>query len=330
MTQDKEKNLQVSIDVIACNLPSRDGSTKAQRSFSQKFEPLGEHEHIKSAVGKHIIVPSLVNRRRCSDRVCTSSKICLPHKTSASPQRAASLAESDRLLAYHPFRPARSQLSMRSCTSRTPNCYNIAPDSPPTTAVWSTERRLIGKPPPGAPRKSGRRSSLPSSARTLECNLTPTKRQRVGCLLLPSRRIHDDDDDDDDSPSVSLNFRPTRLFFDDDDSVGIDGQKDPTTVLLIPDSQTQVHWLDEDDSDDTALSTRLFRFGPAFLSRFEAIDVAEDISDDIFRQSDEPEERECAEDESPRQCLSAELLERSRDDDGDGDGDDGGGDDDRT
>lgn len=198
---------------------------------------------------------------------------------------------------------------MRSYTTELSIFSGSGSDSPPASVVWSTERRLLEKPPPGAPlRKTGRRS--PYS--TVVNNMATQKKQRVDRLLLPSRTI----DEDDESPCVSLAFRPTRLFFDDEEIFGVAQQQDdPTTVLLVP----QVHspWYDDvDDDDDMTLSPRLFQFGDASLSRFVAIDVADNESDEIFRHREELEEaRESATDTIQRRLSWVSTMARSEDED---------------
>jgi hypothetical protein len=192
---------------------------------------------------------------------------------------------------------------------RSPISYSNGMNSPPSSAVWSTERRLTEKPPPGAPRKTGRRSFPAYSYSTLENNGASLKKHRADRLLLPSSTF---DEDDDVTPNVSLNFRPTRLFFDHDGFVGVAQQQDPTTVLLVP--QVPMPWYYEmDDDDDMSLSPRLFRFGRANLSRFVAIDVAEDESDEIFRHREELETRDF--DSAQRTFSWDPSTARSQDDD---------------
>lgn len=138
--------------------------------------------------------------------------------------------------------------------------------SPPSESIWSTERRLVEKKPPGAPRKS------------------PSSRKRShDRLLLPSSTI----DEEDENPTVSLSFRPTRLSFGSSSSV-----VDPTTVILAPSHlPTSYSWL-EDDEDEAVVSPRLF-FGQAKLAQFEAVMVAEDDeSDTIFRPREDDGETE--------------------------------------
>jgi hypothetical protein len=174
--------------------------------------------------------------------------------------------------------------------------------SPPVDDIWTTERRLLEKQPPGAPVRSRRRSSR------FETN-DSVKKFRMDCLLLPSRTIDEDDDtdgDDDDectSPHVTLRFRPTRLFFENTSSlIQASSSKDPTTVLLVPDETRS--WDEDngdkyDDEDDTALSPRLLRFAGQrqyCMSRYIVLDVAEaDESEYIFRSRETTlEDRECA------------------------------------
>ena len=174
---------------------------------------------------------------------------------------------------------------MRVDPTGSTTCCISGMDSPPNSAIWSTERRLLEKPVPGAPRKSDSRVRRFSSAITGN-DVASAKKLRT---LLPSSTI---DEDDDDTPCVVLNFRPTRFFFEDEQSDVIATQQDPTTVLLLP--QVPSPWLydAEDDSGDTVLSPRLFRFGSACLSRFEVVEFADDESNSIFRHQDEPETRE--------------------------------------
>jgi hypothetical protein len=203
---------------------------------------------------------------------------------------------------------------MRPGTIKPSICSCSGQDSPPANAVWSTERRLLEKSPPRAPhRKTGRHSSLPYSYGALENDTVSIKKQRVDRLLLPSRTI----DEDDESPSVSLAFRPTRLFVDNDELFGFAQHIDPTTVLLVP--QVHLPWLDEmdgdDDDDDMTLSPRLFRFGSESLSRVVPIDAAKDKSEDIFRHEGALEAREIATDTAQRRSTWASTMARSQDDD---------------
>ena len=166
------------------------------------------------------------------------------------------------------------------------------PVSPPSCDVWSTERRLAEKAPPGAPsrKRFGRRSSMPfPPSEELEAT---NKKQH---LIQLSNRIDTEDDISSayssDSSNASLP-RPTRLLFDAAEQVA--EEEDPTTVLLLP--QAAASWgggvfdydeAEEDDEDDLILSPRLFGAG----GRFEPV---EDRNDTIFRNYNAEEEgREC-------------------------------------
>jgi hypothetical protein len=181
-------------------------------------------------------------------------------------------------------------------------------DSPPRHAIWSTERRLAMKPPPGAPMKA------PRSSRPYLPNYSPFQqsssfcetssghsRSRVGnneatscrTLILPSKTI---DEDDDQCMAVSLPFRPTRLTFTYSSEEAATPTTDPTTVLLGPTTTAStpgsvLSWHDDDDAasmdqDDDDVSPRLFhRFGESTLWRYESIEMAEDESDAIFRSA---------------------------------------------
>lgn len=185
---------------------------------------------------------------------------------------------------------------MRDSTASSSTPYRSSrPSSPPADSVWSTERRLDEKPPPGAPRKS-RRSSLPSKI--------DYQRSQPERLLLPSNTIDEDGED-----GFILSYRPSRLF-DDGFMAAEAQQQDPTTVLLVPNQPLPS--MEETDDDDTVMSPRLFRFGNGSLSRFEAIAIDEDDeSDEIFRRKEQEEGREGV---HPRR-LSWAVTMRSADTD---------------
>lgn len=199
---------------------------------------------------------------------------------------------------------------MRSDVQSTPPTYSCGASSPPAADVWSTQRRLDEKLPPGAPQ---RRRPHPGSDESIRSSFNLSKKHRVDRLLLPSRTINDDDDDSEcSSPFVSLSFRPTRLLFNDA-SFGGFTTRDPTTVLLVPDERFQ--WGDdEDDDDDFALSPRLFRFGQTNVSNFAEVGVAEsDESEFIFR-GDNLEGRDSTDDEDSSLLSCATTMKRSNDD----------------
>jgi len=123
--------------------------------------------------------------------------------------------------------------------------------SPPSDHVWSTERRLLEKTPPCAPRKGNRKRSHDR-------------------LLLPSSTI----DEDDETPAVSLSFRPSPRY--------ASNVTDPTTVILPP---SPVPWYDTnswEDEDDAVVSPRLF-YGRTTLVSLDVAMVDDDASDTIFR-----------------------------------------------
>jgi hypothetical protein len=188
-------------------------------------------------------------------------------------------------------------------------------DSPPRHDIWSTERRLAMKPPPGAPIKvprSSRRPYLPNysspfqsasspsfeSGRTTNEQAANSSNDRTLILpfIQPSKTI-DEDDDDHHCMAVSLPFRPTRLSFTFSSEEQV--ASDPTTVLLGPTTTCTtpggvMSWHDDDDAasaimdqdDDDDVSPRLFhRFGESSLWRYESMEIAEDESDAIFRSS---------------------------------------------
>lgn len=164
------------------------------------------------------------------------------------------------------------------------------PISPPASAVWSTERRLAEKAPPGAParKRCGRRSSMPMPyPPSEELEASSTKRQH---LIQHSNRIDTDEDVSSSYSSESTDWsalRPSRLLFETAEQVT--EQEDPTTVLLVPHAAAAA-WSDlfecedeEEDEEDLVLSPRLF--GPG--GRFEPV---EDRNDDIFRSHETEDE----------------------------------------
>jgi hypothetical protein len=176
--------------------------------------------------------------------------------------------------------------------------YSMNAESPKASNVWSTERRLLERPPPSRPQKSGRRASLlPSHMYDQDNYEASSKKQRNDRLLLPSRTINEDDD----SPNIALSFRRTNLTsMFNNSTVEISSEllhKDPTTVLLIPET-SPLPWYnnDEDENDDDMiLSPRLFRFGQQQhnLSCFSTIDLADDdtsSNNNIFRDSNSDED----------------------------------------
>jgi len=168
------------------------------------------------------------------------------------------------------------------------------PISPPASDIWTTERRLAEKAPPGAPsrKRYGRRSSMPFPAsEELDEEYSTTKRQH---LIQHSNRIDTEEEVSSSYSSESTEssyLRPSRLVFDTAEQVT--EQEDPTTVLLVP--QAAAHWAsevyetyeeeEEEDEEDLILSPRLF--GPS--GRFEPV---EDRNDDIFRSSQHGAEAE--------------------------------------
>lgn len=148
------------------------------------------------------------------------------------------------------------------------------PESPPSKSVWSTERRMMEKPAPGAPRKMRSFHADSESDR---------KKQRVDRLLLPSKTI---DEDEDDYHEVDLAFRPSRLFQTEEETA-FTPVSDPTTVLMVPVPETHYPCV-FDDVEDMTLSPRLLRFNPSTsaLARYESVEIAEDHSSDIFRRSE--------------------------------------------
>ena len=176
--------------------------------------------------------------------------------------------------------------------SSSPYTGSMNQESPKAINVWSTERRLLERPPPGRPQKSGRRGSLLSSQMyDQDSHGTSAKKQRNDRLLLPSRTINEDDE----SPNIALTFRRTNLTSIFNNTAGeISSEllhKDPTTVLLIPET-SPLPWYsnDEDENDDDMiLSPRLFQFGQQHrnLSCFTSIDLADEdtsTSNNIFRE----------------------------------------------
>lgn len=179
------------------------------------------------------------------------------------------------------------------------------PGSPPRASVWSTERRIAEKGPPGAPKKPPRNNNnnyQPYSYTTSSCleHPSPSSRKRShDRLLLPSSTI---DEEEDSNPTVSLSFRPTRLF--------CSSTADPTTVILAPEDGESSWFLDD---DDVAISPRLLRFGPVKLARSSCcVLAADDASDTIFRPREEDDDDDDAQDRCP-------LSMRSQDDTGDRD-----------
>ena len=211
---------------------------------------------------------------------------------------------------------------MRTDVIDSPAGYISGTDSPPACATWSTGRRLLGRAPPGAPRKAGRSfPSIYSYNAQRNCTALSTK-QRADRILLPSRTIDEDDEDESERcPRVSLSFRPTRLFFDNTARSVVAQKKDPTTVLITP--EVPFPWYDEaedESDDDSALSPRLFRLEQISLPCFVALEVAEaDESEDIFRQREElVEARESTaddDDDAKRRCSWAPSMDRNPDGD---------------
>jgi len=163
------------------------------------------------------------------------------------------------------------------------------PISPPASDVWTTERRLAEKAPPGAPtrKRYGRRSSMPYPPSEELADASTTKRQQ---LIQHSNRIDTDEDVSSSYSSESTDWsaaRPSRLVFDTAEQVT--EQEDPTTVLLVPQAAvaawSEVFEYEEEDEDeeDLILSPRLF--GPS--GRFEPV---EDRNDDIFRSHETEDE----------------------------------------
>jgi hypothetical protein len=216
---------------------------------------------------------------------------------------------------------------MRPEMIKSPSLYtgNMNQESPKASKVWSTERRLLERPPPCRPQKSGRRTSLLSSnTYDQDSYEASTKKQRNDRLLLPSRTINEDED----SPDIALSFRRTNLISMFNNAAGeISSEslhKDPTTVLLIPET-SPLPWLtnDEDENDDDMiLSPRLFRFGQQLhnLSCFTSIDIADDdasSNNNIFRDFNSDEENNDDDDENnnnfaeSRDILSTdEIIQR--------------------
>jgi hypothetical protein len=215
---------------------------------------------------------------------------------------------------------------MRPDTMDSPSPYSMHQVSPKASCVWSTERRLLERPPPCAPRKSGRRIS--SSAHTCDSDNfeTLTKKQRNDRLLLPSRTINEDDE----SPIVTLSFRRTNLTSMFNNVGGEIGSElinqDPTTVLLIPEA-SPLPWYDnnseddENDNDDMILSPRLFHFGQEQqhnLSCYSSIDLADENiseSNNIFRDFNNSEDDDDDNDDEnegieSRDFLSSDTIQR--------------------
>jgi len=168
-------------------------------------------------------------------------------------------------------------------------------DSPPPSDVWSTERRLTEKAPPGAPprKRHGRRSSMPhSNSGALEDVIEHSSSKRQNMIQHSSPII--DEDTETSELILSLPEQPPRLVFDNE---VVAKQQDPTTVLLLP--QAAAPWegemdMDEDEeeeADDFILSPRLF--GSYRRPFFEQSAAVDDRNDAIFRQTyDDEEDRE--------------------------------------
>ena len=199
--------------------------------------------------------------------------------------------------------------------------YSMNQESPKASSVWSTDRRLLERPPPGRPQKSGRRSSLSSGYMHEQDNYeASTKKQRNDRLLLPSRTINEDED----SSNIALNFRRTNLtslLFNNsvsDLSSELLLHKDPTTVLLIPETSPLPWYSNDDDEndDDLILSSRLFQFDQQHqpnLSCFASIDIADDdtsSNNNIFRElnSDDDDYNNCF--AESRDLLNDEIIQR--------------------
>lgn len=168
--------------------------------------------------------------------------------------------------------------------------YNMNQESPKASCIWSTERRLLERPPPCRPQKSGRRTSLSAHICEQDNYEASTKKQRNDRLLLPSRTINEDDE----FTPIALSFRRANLTSMFNSAASENSSeilyKDPTTVLLIPE-MSPLPWYsnDEDENDDDMiLSPRLFRFGQQQdnISCFASIDLADDdtsANNNIFR-----------------------------------------------
>jgi hypothetical protein len=159
--------------------------------------------------------------------------------------------------------------------------------SPSARSIWDTDRRLAERSVPGAPKKN-RRASLPF----YQCEPIQPPPSEPEHLLLPANTIHEEDEDDD---FCVLSMRPEKMFAQDDcfQSARLE-QRDPTTVLLLPDMHSSLRdemEEEEEEDQDVSLSPRLFRFGYGNLSRYEVMDAStedyDDESDDIFRPTDD-------------------------------------------
>ncbi len=195
--------------------------------------------------------------------------------------------------------------------------YSKNQESPKASSIWSTDRRLSERPPPGRPQKSGRRTSLSSGHVYEQDNYeASTKKQRNDRLILPSRTINEDED----SPIIALNFRRTNLtsLFNNSTSElssELLFHEDPTTVLLIPETSPLPWYSNDDDEndDDVILSSRLFRFGQQQpnLSCFASIDIADDdtsSNNNIFRELNSDEDVDDDDDDNNYLFESRDLL----------------------
>ena len=194
--------------------------------------------------------------------------------------------------------------------------YSMNLESPKASSIWSTERRLLERPPPCRPQKSGRRASLSSAyICDQESYETSAKKQRNERLLLPSRTINEDDE----SPNISLSFRRTNLTSIFNNSANEISSEllhtDPTTVLLIPET-SPLPWYsneDDEDDDDMILSPRLFRFGQQQhnLSCFASIDLADDdasTNNNIFREFNSDEDDDDDDENNDEIAESREIF----------------------
>jgi hypothetical protein len=226
-----------------------------------------------------------------------------------------SIATIERLQIHSPIHPEDIEPSaaMRSDTlvdAPSPHCKRQ--ESPKSSNIWSTERRLMERPPPDAPRKSRRRHASSYRSDTIDYEAS-TKKQRNNRLLLPSLTF----DEDIDGPSfVSLQFRPTNLMALFDNTARLMHEstplQDPTTVLMAPISSSLWYEEEDNETDDMVLSPRLFQFGRHNLTSFEAVDLAEvgiNASHEIFRESDSDEEENTEEEEEEdRELESREIA----------------------
>jgi hypothetical protein len=188
------------------------------------------------------------------------------------------------------------------------HCGDVS--SPNAGSIWNTDRRLAERPVPGAPKKN-RRPSLPFYISE------PVRPSEPEHLLLPANTIHEEEEDDD---FCILSIRPEKMLAQEDcfQSARLE-QRDPTTVLLLPDMYSSAidHMMEDDDDQDISISPRLFRFGYGNRSRYEEVmDVSieeedDDECDDIFRPIDE--ELEGREILYPRRFSWATELRNSAD-----------------